>query len=248
MATPAMPPLNWTCPQCSQQVPAVQTTCPTCAGTGGPPPPTPPRPARPRPAPATPATPAPAPATPAPAPAPATSRPRGTAPATPPATPPTHSGGNMQYQQNLAGVSVSRNENLINHNWYRFLLWMLAIGGFAFLAWLFYGGFLAGWHANPCKPPCVAATAASVSPTSASAVPVRPPRPVPVASQTAARRRPTQPAPQQVQLSGSVDLVHHEAQTQTSTPSAPARRSTRRSTPEELDEATARWLEGQRNP
>jgi len=37
-----IPPLSWICPQCGQSVPAGQTDCPNCAGTGAPPPPAPP--------------------------------------------------------------------------------------------------------------------------------------------------------------------------------------------------------------
>ena len=52
MASGNVPPLSWTCPQCGQQVPAGQTTCPNCAaGAGAPPPPAPRRRPRPQPAP-----------------------------------------------------------------------------------------------------------------------------------------------------------------------------------------------------
>lgn len=240
MATPAMPPLNWNCPICRQTVPGGQPNCPNCAGAGAPATPASPRPTRSRPAPASASAPASTPATqpsaPAPAPIPTPRRTPATPPTPPP--PPHAHGGNLQYQQNLSGVSVDRNENIINHKWYKFLLWILVLGGLALLAWLVYGGFLWGWHANPCKPPCVAA-AAPAPPVKTAAHKSSP-------APASKRSRPAiSAAPQQVQLSGSVDLVHHEGQqTQIATPPAPARRLT----PEELDEATTRWLEGQRDP
>ena len=126
---------------------------------------------------------------PPPAPAPRLQR----APATPP--PPQAHGGNVQYQQRLTSVQVSRNENLINHNWYRFLLWMLRIGGAAALLWLFYGGFLLGWHANPCKPPCTAVVAATVPVPSVPA----PPPVLPAVS--IAVSQPAAPAPPPLDLS-----------------------------------------------
>ncbi len=225
MAANPMPPLNWTCPVCGQTVPASQSTCPNCAGTGAP---TTPAPPRPRPAPAT-----PAPATPA-----------TPAPAAPPPPPPPQTHGSHQRYTHPLHANVARDENWVAHPWYVFLLWMLGIGGLAFLAWLFYGGFLLGWHANPCKDPCNSATAAA-APAPPVKTATRKSSPAPAAKK-AARRQAQTTAPRQVQLSGSVDLVHHEAQIQTATPSAPPARP---STPEELDEATARWLEGgQRNP
>lgn len=69
----------------------------------------------------------------------------------------------------------------------------------------------------------------------------------PPASSRAAARQAQPAAPSRIELSGNVDVTLHEAQTQAITalpPPAPARRPT----PEELDEATARWLEGQRDP
>lgn len=238
MAAPAMPPLNWTCPVCGQPVPAGQA-CPNCAAGTGAPPATPQRPPRhQRQAPQQPA-PAPAQTPAAQQPAqPAAPRAPHTAPANPPpaAQPaPRRHGGNLQYQQRLTGVSVDRNENLINHNWYRFLLWMLGIGGLAFLAWLFYGGFLLGWHANPCKDPCPATSAAAPAPAKAIRT-----TPAPAVRKTASRPV-ASTVPRQVQVSGSLDLVHHTDQRS----AAPAPTPTRRLTPEELDEATARWLENQ---
>jgi hypothetical protein len=232
MATGPIPLLSWACPQCGQQVPAGQATCPNqnCAGVGAPPP-SAPRP--PRPAPAPPAPPPPPPAQP-PVPAPVP-QPQRVAPVAPPPAPQAH-GGNLQYRQRLTGVSVNRNENLINHNWYRFLLWMLRIGGAAALLWLFYGGFLLGWHANPCKPPCTAVVAATV-PTSVSAS-----LPVPPAVSIAVSQ-PAAPAPPPLDLSPVERGLNRIADELSRPVTAEPARVNPHPVPQELDEATARWLE-----
>lgn len=91
-------------------------------------------------------------------------------------------------------------------------------------------------------------TIPSAPATPAAPASARTARPSPTRETTVTPRPAAQPAaPQQVQISGFLDLVHHEAQTQAVAalpPPAPARRPT----PEELDEATARWLESQRDP
>jgi len=222
----AIPPLSWTCPQCSQTFPASQENCPNCAGVGNPPPPTP-RPSRSRQTSTSSAGPSAA----------STSQPQ-RAPATP--SPQAH-GGNLQYQQMLTGVSVDRNENLINHNWYKFLLWMLVLGGLALLAWLFYGEFLWGWHANPCKSPCVAAPAVITTHTA----PARPaaPRPSPAPRPAAAK-----PTPAPVDLSPVERGLNRIADSISRPAAEPTRMTDPRPTPQELDEETARWLEGQRDP
>ncbi len=226
MAVNPIPPLAWTCPQCGQSVPAGQSNCPNCAGAGAPPPPAP-RPPHPRPAP------------PLPAPAPAAPRvvPR-RAPANPPAqpaAPPPHHGTRQQYVHPLR-ANVGRDENWIAHGLFVFFVWMTVLGGLALLGWLFYGGFLWGWRANPCKPPCV------TTPTSASIAPARAKKPAPAVRRTATRQPPVQPAaaPQQVQVSGSLDLVLHEAQTQTATPA-------QRPNLEDQEARFWKWTEG-RNP
>jgi hypothetical protein len=106
------------------------------------------------------------------------------------------------------------------------LLGALIIGGLAFLAWLVYGSFLWGWYANPCKPPCVSApatttvstvgpatTTAPTSPAAATPAAV-PATPTAKPSPAGARVRPVAPAPpRRVEISGSLDLIHHEGQT-----------------------------------
>ncbi len=257
MAASAMPPLNWTCPICGQTVLGEQTTCPNCTGAGASQPQAQPAQSQPR----SPARRQSQSAQPPAGPAcphcgavqpqlglgfcTACGRPLA---AQPQPAPPRRHGGNLQYQQSLTGTHVDRNDHVVNYNWYKFLLWMLVLGGLAFLAWLVFSGYQWGWHANPCKPPCTSAPSSTATANGASAAATKKSASMPSAQRAkrTAAHRPTQSAaPQRVQLSGSVDLVHHEAQTQTATPSAPPARP---STPEELDEATARWLEGQRNP
>ncbi|MBI2063167.1 MAG: hypothetical protein HYT61_02940 [Candidatus Yanofskybacteria bacterium] len=46
-------------------------------------------------------------------------------------------------------TTVNRDEDLIDHNWNRFLLWALRIGGVAFLFWLLYMGFMVGRWTTP---------------------------------------------------------------------------------------------------
>jgi hypothetical protein len=214
-STPPAP--NRFCTGCGRQLPAPGQPCPACNP--------------PAPAPAPPPPPVPPVAPPVPP------RRRAAAPAAPaPAQPPAVPHGTRQQYVHPVRTSVGRDENWVAHGFYVFLLWALVVGGLALLAWLVFGGYQWGWHANPCKPPCVSAPEA---PSSGSAAPAGQQRPSPTRSAT----RPTRPpAPQQVQVSGSLDLVHHEGQqTQTATaPAVPARRPTL----EELDEATARWLEG----
>ncbi len=247
MATPAMPPLSWTCTQCGQPVPAGQPNCLNCTGAGAPPLPVP-RPPRHRLAPAQPpAGPAcphcgavqpqpglgfctacgrplaaqPQPAPPAPAQPAAPRAPRRALTNPPPvaqSAPRRHGGGNLQYQQRLSGLTVDRHENVINHNWYVFLLWILVLGGLALLAWLVFGGYQWGWHDNPCKPPCTStSTGASASAGGIGTATKK------SSSTRRATRKAQSATPRQVQISGSLDLVHHGVPTQTAT--APARSS-----------------------
>ncbi len=240
MAT-TLPPLSWTCSQCGQQVPAGgQTTCPNplCAGgTSQPQPPAPQSQSRPRrqsaqlpagsicphcgavqPLPglafctacgrplaaARPQQPVP----------PAAPRAPRRAPANPPpaAQPPVHYGSGVQYIHPVRATR-GRDEHWLSRWLFLTLLGLAIVGGLALLAWLMYGGFLLGWHANPCKPPCVAAIAVP-----SSTAPARAAKPTP-ATKKAVRSRPAvSAAPRQVQVSGSLDLVHHDAQTQAATP------------------------------
>lgn len=60
----------------------------------------------------------------------------------------------LTYASKLRNITVNRDEDLVAHNWYRFLLWALGVGGAAFLMWFVFVGYQWGYHANPCTPPC----------------------------------------------------------------------------------------------
>lgn len=140
----------------------------------------------------------------------------------------------QRYTHNLLKTTqIQRDEDWVNHNWYRFLLWMLRIGGAAVLLWLVYGGFKLGrWTAPRLTTPAATASVAT---------PIVAPSPAPRAAKPrpAAPTQPTvQPAtPQQIQISGSLDLVHHNQKTQTTAPTAI------QPTPQNRDEAWAQHLE-----
>jgi hypothetical protein len=242
MATSAMPPLSWTCPQCGQQVSAGQKACPNCsAGAGVPPPPAPPRRPRPRPAPQ----PAPAPPPPPPQPPQPPVPPPPAVPVAPPPPLPPCRGTRQQYWHPVQ-ANAWRDENWVSHSWYVFLLWILVLGGLAILAWLLYGGYQWGWHANPCKPPCTAPAAppVPVRPTTARRPSPAAPRPVVAPAPTPAARPAPTPPVALIDLSPVERGLNRIADSISSRPAAePARANNPRPTPKELDEATARWLE-----
>lgn len=146
----------------------------------------------------------------------------------------------MRQQYNhalLATTRVQRDEDWVAHRWYRFLLWMLGIGGAAILCWLFYGGFMMGRWTVP--KPTTTTSASVVAPAILSLAPAAP-SPARVVTPRPAAQPATPAAPQQVQISGSLDLVYHNQKTQTATPTAT------QPTPQNRDEAWAQHLE--RNP
>lgn len=56
---------------------------------------------------------------------------------------------------NPCGGVINRDEDLVMHLWYWVLTRLvLPIGGLAFLAWLVFGVYQWGFHANPSTPPC----------------------------------------------------------------------------------------------
>ena len=88
----------------------------------------------------------------------------------------------ITHTQNLR-APVARDEDLINHAWYRFLRIMLVLGGTALLLWLLYGGFRLGRWTVPASQPAVAAPATRRvmpvrRPAAAKAVAVHTPAPV----------------------------------------------------------------------
>ena len=233
MAAAPLPPLNWVCPTCGVNVPAGQN-CPNCGPAAGapapqPPQPQPPRPRVPRLAPA----PQPQPAPPA----------GGGAPPQPPPPPAAVPHGTRQQYTHPVQTNRGRDENWIAHGLFIFFLWISVLGSMALLSWLVFGSYQWGWHANPCKPPC------GVSAPAPTTAPARRPSPAPSRQST---RSATPAAPQQpaVDLTPVERGLNRIADSLSSQPAAEPTRETysRRPTPEGLDDATARWLEGQQDP
>jgi len=161
--------------------------------------------------------------------------------APPPPLPPCR--GTRQQYWHPVQANAWRDENWVSHSWYVFLLWILVLGGLAILAWLLYGGFSLGRVTAPVRTP--AGTAA----TGTAVMQTRPParqRPSP-APRAETRPAPAPPAPP-VDLSPVERGLNRIADSISSRPAAEPARIPRRPTPEELDEATARWLEGRRDP
>ena len=59
--------------------------------------------------------------------------------------------GNIQYTQKFGTIRVKANEQKTSYLWYKFLLWALGIGGFSFLAWIWFFGLVAGYRLGMSK-------------------------------------------------------------------------------------------------
>jgi len=153
-----------------------------------------------------------------------------------PAQPSVHYGTRVQYTHPVRATR-GRDEHWLSRWLFLALLGLAILGGLAIMGWAVFGSYQWGWHANPCKPPCVAAPAVITTHTA----PARPaaPRPSPAPRPAAAK-----PTPAPVDLSPVERGLNRIADSISQPAAEPARVNNHRSTLEEQEAQFWQWAEG----